>query len=326
MMRVTRIAAGEGGDTLRVEGRLTHETAEELRLACEAILTEQRSLQLDVSGLQFVDPTGVALLHGLERHGTRLGGCSGFINELLRDREQATAAPRAVSTPDPAGDAALVERLRSGDPQAFEVLVREYSGCMLATARRFVGRDEEARDVLQEACLAAFRAIDTFAGAARLSTWLHRIVINAALMRLRRRRRRREESIESLLPRFDEGGRWAESASHWNTSSDVLLERRETRAMVRNAIDRLPVNYRSVLFLRDIEELDTGETASLLGVTPNTVKIRLHRARQALRTLLQQEFLRETHRNGDRTESRVPRGAAGLDRHANPEQRVIAHA
>ena len=311
MMRVTRIAAGEGADTLRVEGRLTHETAEELRMACEAILTERRSLQLDVSGLQFVDPTGVALLHGLERYGTRLGGCSGFINELLRDREHATAAPQAVSSSDPAGDAALVERLRSGDPQAFEVLVREYSGRMLATARRFVGTDEEARDVLQEACLAAFRAIDTFAGAARLSTWLHRIVINAALMRLRRRRRRREESIESLLPRFDEGGRWAESASHWNTSSDVLLERRETRAMVRNAIDRLPVNYRSVLFLRDLEELDTGETASLLGVTPNTVKIRLHRARQALRTLLQQEFLRETHRSGDRSESCVPRGAAG---------------
>ena len=311
MMRVTRIAAGEGADTLRVEGRLTHETAEELRLACEAILTERRSLQLDVSGLQFVDPTGVALLHGLERYGTRLGGCSGFINELLRDREQATAAPQAVSSSDPAGDAALVERLRSGDPQAFEVLVREYGGRMLATARRFVGTDEEARDVLQEACLAAFRAIDTFRDAARLSTWLHRIVINAALMRLRRRRRRREESIESLLPRFDEGGRWAESASHWNTSSDVLLERRETRAMVRNAIDRLPVNYRSVLFLRDIEELDTGETASLLGVTPNTVKIRLHRARQALRTLLQQEFLRETHRNGDRAESCVPCGAAG---------------
>ena len=78
--------------------------------------------------------------------------------------------------------------------------------------------------------------------------------------------------------------------------------------MVRNAIDRLPLNYRSVLLLRDIEELDTERTASLLAVTPNAVKIRLHRARQALRTLLQREFLREGHRNRDRAQSRGPSG------------------
>jgi RNA polymerase sigma-70 factor, ECF subfamily len=303
MMRVTRIAAGEGLETLRVEGRLTHETVEELRMACEAVLTGQGSLQLDVSGLQFVDQTGVALLLDLKRQGTRLGGGSGFINELLRDRDQAPAASQAASAAHPAGDALLVERLRSGDPQAFELLVREYGGRMLAAARRLVGTDEEARDVLQEAFLAAFRAIDTFAGAAQLSTWVHRIVINAALMRLRSRRRRREEPIEGLLPRFDEEGRWAEPASHWDTSSDALLERQETRATVRNAIDRLPVNYRTVLFLRDIEELDTEETASLLGVTPNSVKIRLHRARQALRTLLQREFMNEAHQNGSRSRS-----------------------
>ena len=285
MMRVTRIAGG-GVETLRVEGRLTHETVEELRMACGALLAEQRVLHLDVSGLRYVDSTGVSLLHGLQRQGTRLEGCSGFVNELLRDRDHAP-------------DAVLVERLRAGDPQAFEVLVRQYGGRMLATARRLVGTDEEARDVLQDAFLAAFRAIDTFAGAAKLSTWLHRVVVNAGLMRLRSRRRRREQSIDGLLPRFDEEGHWAEPASHWDTSTDTLSERRETRAMVRNAIDRLPLNYRSVLLLRDIEELDTDETASLLGVTPNAVKTRLHRARQALRTLLQRECLREAHRNGD---------------------------
>ena len=74
--------------------------------------------------------------------------------------------------------------------------------------------------------------------------------------------------------------------------------------MVRKAIDQLPLNYRSVLLLRDIEELDTDETASLLGVAPNAVKTRLYRARQALRTLLHQEFLREGHGNGDRSGSR----------------------
>ena len=295
MMRVTRIAAGEGLDALRVEGRLTHETAEELRMTCESVLTTQGSLDLDVSGLRFVDPTGVDLLHGLERRGTRLGGCSAFVGELLRDRTRtpATRSIAAAPTAQPGGDAALVERLRDNDPQAYEVLVRQYGGRMLATARRFVGSDEDARDVVQEAFLAAFRAIETFAGNARVSTWLHRIVINTALMKLRSRRRRREESIESLLPRFAEDGHWADGTSQWETSPDTVVDREQTRAMVRKAIDRLPAGYRSVLLLRDIEDLDTEETAAMLGITPNAVKVRLHRARQALRTLLQSEFLGE---------------------------------
>src|SRR5262249_43553713 len=107
MIRVTRMAADDGNGTLRVEGRLTHETVEELRMACEALLTEQGSLHLDVSGLRFVDPAGVTLLHGLEARGTRLDGRSGFITELLRDRERA-----------PSADAALVEQLRAGDREA----------------------------------------------------------------------------------------------------------------------------------------------------------------------------------------------------------------
>src|SRR5207244_4090584 len=109
------------------------------------------------------------------------------------------------------GDGVLVERLRAGDPEAYERLVRAYGGRMLATARRMAGNEDDARDVVQEAFIAAFRSIDGFAGAARLSTWLHRIVINAALMKLRSRRRRREESIDELLPRFDDEGRWSDA-------------------------------------------------------------------------------------------------------------------
>ena len=281
MMRVTRIAADDGGESLRVEGRLTHETVEELRMACEAMLADGRSFDLDVSGLRFVDPAGVTLLRGLERRGTRLGGCSGFVGELLRERTAAAAPTR---------DTALVARLRDGDAEAFEVLVREHGGRMLATARRFVGSEDDARDVLQEAFLSAFRAIDGFAGSAQLSTWLHRIVVNTALMRLRSRRRRREESIDGLLPRFDEDGHFVEPVAPWDAATDELMEREETRAMVRKAIDRLPTNYRTVLLLRDVEELDTDETAAMLGVTANAVKTRLHRARQALRTLLEREL------------------------------------
>ncbi|TMA59702.1 MAG: sigma-70 family RNA polymerase sigma factor [Deltaproteobacteria bacterium] len=185
----------------------------------------------------------------------------------------------------------LLERLRRGDDQAFAGLVRQHAGRMLATARRLLRSEDEAEDAVQEAFLSAARAIAGFAGGSKVSTWLHRIVINAALMKLRSRKRRAEEPIEDLLPRFDADGHRIGGTATWETPSDVLLERRETRAMVRRCIDRLPERYRTVLLLRDIEELDTQEAADLLGTTANTVKIRLHRARQALRTLLERELV-----------------------------------
>jgi RNA polymerase sigma-70 factor (ECF subfamily) len=180
----------------------------------------------------------------------------------------------------------LLEALRRGDGRAFECLVRQHGGRLLAVARRLVRNEEDARDAVQEAFLSAFRSIHSFEGQARLSTWLHRIVVNAALMKLRSRQRRPEESIEELLPRFSEDGHQAEPAVMWRAAHEDVLERRETRELVRSCIDRLPDTYRNVLMLRDIEELDTQETATLLGVTENAVKIRLHRARQALRSLL----------------------------------------
>ncbi len=283
MMRVTRIDEATERPSLRVEGHLTHQTAEELRMECEAVLASHGSLDLDVSGLRFADATGVALLLRLERAGTRLERRSGLVDALLQgaeSRQPTTAAP-------PDADATLVDRLRAGDPQAFETLVREHGGRMLAVARRVVSAEDDARDVVQEALLSAFRSIRSFEGTARLSTWLHRIVVNAGLMKLRSRRRRREDSIDDLLPHFDEDGHFAEPVTHWDAHAETLLERRETRDIVRRAIDRLPDNYRIVLILRDIEELDTDETAAALGIMPNAVKTRLHRARQALRTLLE---------------------------------------
>ena len=185
----------------------------------------------------------------------------------------------------------LLDGLRRGDDDAFAALVRQQAGRMLATARRLLRSDQDAEDAVQEAFVSAARAIDGFAGGSKVSTWLHRIVINTALMKLRTRRRRREESIDDLLPHFDAEGRHVSPVAAWETPSDVLLERRQTRAMVRRCIDHLPERYRTVLLLRDIEELDTQESADLLGTTPNTVKIRLHRARQALRTLLEHELV-----------------------------------
>ena len=187
-------------------------------------------------------------------------------------------------------ESALIERLREGDEAAFETLVRTYGGRLLATAQRIVGREDDARDAVQDAFLSAFRSIRGFAGGAKLSTWLHQIVINAALMKLRTRRRHPEESIEPLLPLFAEDGHHAASSSSWGEGADDLVERAELRAVVQGAIQRLPEPYRTVLLLRDIEEVDSPEAARLLGVTTGVVKTRLHRARQALRTLLDEQF------------------------------------
>ena len=185
---------------------------------------------------------------------------------------------------------ALLEALRAGDEWAFETMVRLYGGRLLAVARRMTRNDEDARDVVQSAYLSAFRALPEFEGACQLSTWLHRIVVNTALMKLRARKRKPEESIETLLPAFQEDGHHVEQFSDWSAPADRLLEKKETRATVRACIQQLPDNYRDVLVLRDIEELSTQEVAQMLSMTQTAVKVRLHRARQALSTLLRKEY------------------------------------
>jgi RNA polymerase sigma-70 factor (ECF subfamily) len=203
-------------------------------------------------------------------------------------RSGTAAKTPAARAADP--DSALLARLRAGDDGAFETLVRAYGPRLYATARRLLRAEEDARDAVQDAFLQAFRGLDRFAGDARLSTWLHRIVVNAALMKLRTRRRKPEASIDDLLPKFLDDGHQAEPASPWRRAPETPLEREQVRALVRSKIDELPESYRVVLVLRDVEELDTEETAALLGLSANAVKTRLHRARQALRQLLDPHF------------------------------------
>jgi len=187
-------------------------------------------------------------------------------------------------------DAALLAGLRAGSDDAFEQLVRLHGGRMLAVARRMLRVEQDAQDAVQDALLSVSRSIGSFEGGSRLTTWLHRIVVNASLMKLRSRRRKDELLIDDLLPRFMEDGHALEPAVPWSESAEALVQRSETARLVRDCIDKLPETYRVVLMLRDIEELDTGEAAVALGITPNAVKIRLHRARQALRTLLDPHF------------------------------------
>ena len=184
----------------------------------------------------------------------------------------------------------LLEGLRAGREDAFETLVRAHSGRMLSVCRRILRSDEEAKDAVQEAFVSAFKAIGSFEGTCQLGTWLHRIAVNASLMRLRTRKRRPEQSIDDLLPAFRDDGHARIDPQDWSPSALQLLESRETRESVRGCIDRLPDMYRTVLLLRDIEELDTAETAQVLDVTEGVVKVRLHRARHALRRLLAGRF------------------------------------
>jgi RNA polymerase sigma-70 factor, ECF subfamily len=202
----------------------------------------------------------------------------------------------ATSAPPNVGD--LCERnvrlpaLRRKDPAACEALVREFGAQMLAIARRCLHSEQDCEDAVQEAFISAFQAMEQFEGNSTLGTWLHRIVVNACLMKLRSRSRRPEVSVETLLPTFDQSGHYSQSIQPWRrTQADHLLQD-ETRATVRRCIDMLSDEYRTVLLLRDIEQLSTEETADVLNATPGAIKTRLHRARQALRTLLEPHFAR----------------------------------
>ncbi|MBX3356927.1 MAG: sigma-70 family RNA polymerase sigma factor [Phycisphaeraceae bacterium] len=196
------------------------------------------------------------------------------------------ARPGSTASPHADPEADLLARLRSGDEAAFDHVVREYGPRMLAVARRYLRSEADAQDAVQDAFLSAFKAIASFEGTSRLSTWLHRIAVNAALMKRRTDSRHPAGSIEGLLPAFDESGHHAVAPSPWRQPPTNRLDRDELASIIRSCIDRLPEPYRLVLLLRDIEELDTAQTAAHLGLTDAAVKTRLHRARQALRTLL----------------------------------------
>jgi RNA polymerase sigma-70 factor (ECF subfamily) len=191
-----------------------------------------------------------------------------------------------------ASDSNLIAGLRAGSDEAFETLVRLYMARLLSVARRFLKNEEDARDAVQDAFISAFRSIKSFEAGAKLSTWLHRIVVNSSLMKLRTKRRHPEEDIGTLLPVFAEDGHQLDPAAPWPVSPEDLVQQAETRELVRKSIDALPDTYRVVLLMRDIEEMSTEETAAALGITTSAVKVRLHRARQALRTLLDREVRR----------------------------------
>jgi RNA polymerase sigma-70 factor, ECF subfamily len=192
-----------------------------------------------------------------------------------------------------ASDARLVARLRTGEDAAFDDLVRLAGGRMFAVARRMLSHDEDAQDAVQEAFLNAFKNLERFDGRSQLATWLYSITVNCCRMRLRSQRRRGgpERSIDDFLPTFRDDGHQTKDTLAWKPDVAGGIQTAETRELVRTKINELPEQYRVVLMLRDLEEVGTEETAALLGMTVNAVKTRLHRARQALRALLEPHFV-----------------------------------
>jgi len=187
-----------------------------------------------------------------------------------------------------ATDEALVQAARSGDEGAFDALVRRYQDKVYGLALRLSGNPSDAEEILQDAFLKAYQHLAEFRGDASFSTWLFRIATNAALMLRRARRQRATESLEQYLPRFRDDGRLARFDLVYGRAGRVeeTMERGELARQIKEAVERLPDDYRVVVELRDIEELSTDETAEILGVSREIVSTRLHRARLMLRGFL----------------------------------------
>ncbi len=177
--------------------------------------------------------------------------------------------------------------IRSQDDVEAEELVRANIGWMLALAERLLRDRGLAEDAVQEAFVAAFRGLDRFEGRSSLKTWLHRITVNASLSMLRRLKRLAEQPLDEYLPEFDRYECRIEAPWSYLASLESVIENEELRGWVTATIDALPDAYRIVLQLRDIEGYDTGEVAMLLGIAEGNVKVRLHRARGALKKLLE---------------------------------------
>jgi len=192
------------------------------------------------------------------------------------------AAPRL----DDLDDLALVERIRHRDGTAFRVIMQRHNRRLYRVARSVLGDDSEAEDVVQEAYMRAFTHLDGFRGEARLSTWLTRIALNEAMGRLRQRRPLVDLKGIDAISDQGEARVIVLPSSRQDGDPEAAAARAEVRRLLERAVDQLPDPFRIVFVLRDMEEMTIEETATQLGLRPETVKTRLHRARRLLRQSL----------------------------------------
>lgn len=188
-----------------------------------------------------------------------------------------------------AGECQLVERAKSGDQSAFRAIMEQNNRRLYRVARTVMKDDAEAEDVVQETYLRAFSNLATFRGEASLTTWLTRIALNEALGR--KRKQRPTVTLESVEAAEEASAQIIQFPA-MNTEPDPerTAAQHEIRRLLERAMDGLPEPFRLVFVLRDVEEMSIEEAASQLGIRPETVKTRLHRARRLLRQSLDGEL------------------------------------
>jgi RNA polymerase sigma-70 factor (ECF subfamily) len=174
----------------------------------------------------------------------------------------------------------MIAAIIAGDSQLFHELIRPYERRVYAMALSFLHNEADAEDAAQEAFLKAFRNLASFRGEAKFGTWLISITLNEARSRIRRRDAIKMESLDE--PPDDQGHTSPALLRDWKEIPSEALERKEVRGLLHKAITALPLIYREVFQLRDIEQLSVNEAAAALGITTASVKVRLHRARMML--------------------------------------------
>ena len=187
----------------------------------------------------------------------------------------------------------MLTALRKQDQDAVETLVRENIGWMIGTAQRIVSERSQAEDIVQAAFINIFAGLDTFRGDSSLRHWMRRVVVNQSLTSLRAQKRLGEVPIDDLMPTFDANECRIEDVWHMKETPETLLASTQVSQTVLNGINQLPDIYRVILLLRDIEEFTTSEVAQTLDLSETNVKVRLHRARSALKKLLEPLFKSE---------------------------------
>lgn len=204
--------------------------------------------------------------------------------------KSSTPAPRLSSPAAAAADPELAERIAVGDATAFESLMRRHNGRLFRIARAILKDDSDAEDALQDAYLDAYRHMRDFQGGSELGTWLTRIVINQSLMRLRREKRR-SAIVPFRRPGADDiDGPETDVADARNESASTRVLRGEIRRILECRIDELPMSFRTVFVMREVNDMSVQETADCLSISPATVRTRLFRARALLREALARDL------------------------------------
>jgi len=181
----------------------------------------------------------------------------------------------------------FVEDIIAGQPAAYEKLVRENQGWMRALARSFLKDHHLAEDCVQESFILAIRKIDSFEGRSNIATWLRKIVTNNCLAKIRIKKSHGEQFIDDLMPLFDSNHCRIERQWVHSDSPEKILQINQSIELATSKVNSLPEDYRVIFILRDIEQYSTREAATMLQCSEGTVKIRLHRARNALKKLLE---------------------------------------